>query len=239
MAKRFTETSKWGKESFADLPMKMKLVWIYLCDNCDHAGIWDMNMSLMSFQIGAKVSLSEIQQSFGDKVEFRGENKISIPSFVSFQYGALNPNNKVHQSVLSRLEKLAPTKDLSSSCQGAKDKDKDKDKEKDKEGECEGKPFSKLRLAEIYQTHYPLKKGKEKGLARAAIQIKTETDAELLVQAIEAYKADLAKNNTESKYIKHFDTFMSSWRDWLDPDAGKVTKLKKPPSDYSFLEDPA
>lgn len=132
MAKRFTDTGKWAKAGFSELSIKMKLIWIYLCDNCDHAGVWDINMNLLSFQIGQRTTLPEMTEGFGDKVELR-DNKLLIPSFIEFQYGALNPDNRVHQSVLQRLERLAPSMDLTSPLQGDKDKDKEKDKEKEKD----------------------------------------------------------------------------------------------------------
>ena len=144
MAKRFTDTAKWDKASFQELSPKMKLVWIFLCDKCDHAGVWDINLNLMSFQIGFKVTLAEIVNAFDGKIEVRGDTKLFVPDFVEFQYGKLNPDNRVHQSVLSRLEKLAPSKAHISPLQGDKDKeqDKDKDKNKDKEEESELKKKS-------------------------------------------------------------------------------------------------
>lgn len=68
---------------------------------------------------------------------------------------------------------------------------------------------------------YPLKKGKQKGLIKLKKEITTVEDLELFKKAIEQYSADLKKNKTESKYIKHFSTFANEWRDWLEPDAGK------------------
>jgi hypothetical protein len=129
VAKRFTDTNKWEKNNFTSLSLKMKLVWIYLCDKCDHAGFWDINIGLMSFLIGESITLDEILQQFGTKVISYGD-KLHIPSFLDFQYGELNSNNKVHKSVLNILEKQAPYMGLDSSLQGAKEKEKEKDKAK-------------------------------------------------------------------------------------------------------------
>lgn len=107
MAKRFTDTAKWDKGSFMELSPKMKLAWDYLCDKCDHAGVWDINVKLMSVQIGWEYSLEEILEGLGDKVELRG-SKLFLPSFIEFQYGNLNPENRVHKSILDRVEKLSP-----------------------------------------------------------------------------------------------------------------------------------
>lgn len=144
MSKRFTDTGKWKKESFAGLSLKMKLVWIFLCDDCDHAGIWDINLRLLSFHIGESVTLAEIIHAFGDKIlHLEIQNKLFVAGFVEFQYGKLNPENRVHRSVLDRLHKVGVKPLVSpllglyqksqAPAQGAKDKDKDKDKEQDKD----------------------------------------------------------------------------------------------------------
>lgn len=137
MAKRFTDTNKWLKESFGQLSLKMKLVWVYLCDNCDHAGIWDANFKLLTFHLGEETTREEITAAFGDKVCWLGMTKLFIPAFVEFQYSCslkdLNPENKVHFSVINSLKKYGAIKGLARPMQGAKDKDKNKDKDKDKE----------------------------------------------------------------------------------------------------------
>lgn len=130
MAKRFTDTNKWNKPEFSEYTWKQKLIWIYLCDSCDHAGIWDINLKLISFHIGENVSLKEITDLFGTKITMLG-NKISINGFVEFQYGELNEKNQVHRSVLKRLETLG-IQPLPSPCPAPKDKDKEKDKDKAK-----------------------------------------------------------------------------------------------------------
>jgi len=129
MSKRFTDTSKWAKSNFRTLPPKLKLAWMYLCDNCDHAGIWDVDMDLMSFQIGEKITLKELIESFSESITPHGDRLI-IDAFIDFQYGTLNPDNRVHKSVIDRVEKIK-NKPLTSPLQGAKDKDKDKDKDKE------------------------------------------------------------------------------------------------------------
>ncbi len=70
---------------------------------------------------------------------------------------------------------------------------------------------------------YPRKEGKTKGLLACKAQIKTEDDYLLLKQAIYRYRAHVQKTATDSKYIKLFSTFMSSWRDWLDPETGTAS----------------
>lgn len=86
----------------------------------------------------------------------------------------------------------------------------------------------------LYQK-YPRKIGKSKGLQICEKQIRTGGDFELLSTAIDRYVDCLATQGTEEKFIKHFSSFMTSWRDWLDPEAGTSAAITKK-TDYSFLE---
>lgn len=233
MAKRFTDTSKWAKDSFSEMSLKMKLVWVYLCDNCDHAGIWDVNLNLMSFQIGEKVTLSEITDAFGKKV-LLFDKKIHIPSFVTFQYGTLNAENKVHKSVISRLEKIknqAPCKPLASPLIGAKDKDKDKekykDKIKDKETDKDNYDFESIYL------DYPRKEGKARGFDTLRKTILTQQQYDELRQAVKNYADECRLTSREKRYIRQFSSFIGPaaepfWRDWIEwsPNVTMGTKTR-------------
>lgn len=105
MAKRFTDTDKWKRPWFRKLPSEAKLAWIYLLDECDHAGVWIADLSLMSFQLNLDVSLSDLKRWFGEKIELVDHDKVFIRSFIEFQYGELRDGNAVHRSVISRLAK--------------------------------------------------------------------------------------------------------------------------------------
>lgn len=62
---------------------------------------------------------------FGDRVVVLSQEKWLVRKFVNFQYGALNPENRAHQSVIDNLQKEGAYKVLASPLQGRKDKDKD------------------------------------------------------------------------------------------------------------------
>lgn len=135
MAKRFRDTQVWGKVWIHQLPMEMKLFWFYILDNCDHAGIWDVNIGLASYQIGVELDQENILKVFADKINPFKDDKWFIPKFIEYQYGELNPNNRTHLSVINILNKhklYGANKGLVSTLQGSKDKDKDKIKLKDK-----------------------------------------------------------------------------------------------------------
>lgn len=74
---------------------------------------------------------------------------------------------------------------------------------------------------------YPRKEGKSLGLRKLKSAIKTLEDFEDLKKAIDNYSKHCQKAGTEKQYIKHFSTFVSEWRDWLDPETGTAVVMKK------------
>jgi hypothetical protein len=133
MAKRFTDTDKWKKNWFINLSKDGKLLWGYITDNCDFAGICDYSEKIFSMFLDFNASREKMNELLGNKIIWLSDDKFYIPSFNDFQYGELNPLNRVHKSVLDKLNKLGAIKPLISPLKGAKDKDKDKDKNKDKD----------------------------------------------------------------------------------------------------------
>ncbi len=157
MAKRLTDTEKWGKAWFRQLTPVQKSVLQYLQDNCDHAGIWDIDMAAMCFHVNTDVAQEDLR-SLGARVRRIGEDKLFVVGFIEFQYklaspASLNKENSVHRSVIQRLSKLgfddlyvsigspllAPSKPLDSPCPYPKEKEKEEDKVKDRDQEEEKK----------------------------------------------------------------------------------------------------
>ena len=136
MAKRFVETDLWKKKWYRTMPPRMKLFYFYLLTNCDHAGMYDVDLELAEFQIGMEVKQKDIDEHLKDHIEVVKEDKWLIKKFVDFQYGVLNPNVKAHASVIKILTKYNCLERVSNTYASVKDKDKDinkvKVKEKDK-----------------------------------------------------------------------------------------------------------
>lgn len=232
MAKRFTGTDKWSKAWFCALNNDEKVIWMYILDKCDHAGFFNKNYTLASFETKCAVNDEVLNKIFQHKIIHINEQKCWIRSFVSYQYGSLNDNVKAHKSVLTLLKKyenhikenkqLANTyvtvaKQLPNSCLTVQDKDKDKDKDQEKGG-VGGKNI-KLDFNALYN-YYPRKQGKSRGFQKCRVEIKTPSDYELLKIAIARYKDHVEKASMDPKFVKHFSTFMSEWRDWLDEKNG-------------------
>lgn len=131
MAKRFTDSEKWKDAWFMDLPSKYKLFWIYILDECNHAGIWKVNFRVASFYVGEHLEHSEVTRLLKDRIDILNSEYWYIKKFIKYQYKVeykdLNIKNKAHLSVLKILNEYKDFKPLTSPLLGAKDKDKDKD----------------------------------------------------------------------------------------------------------------
>jgi len=103
--KRFTETAKWDDAWFGELPPMAKLLWYFLCDNCDHAGVWEVNARLADFKIGAPMPWNECHTWFGDRVRVLPGGKWLLPKYTRFQNPhGLNPRDKFTGHVIARLK---------------------------------------------------------------------------------------------------------------------------------------
>ncbi len=117
MSKRFTDTEKWKRPWFRNLPAPYREFWIYILDNCDLAGFWYVDYELASFILGQKIDSLQAKNLFkkqivvmtDDSKETPASEKWFIPDFLKFQYGELKPNNNLHRAVLSILDKNKPT----------------------------------------------------------------------------------------------------------------------------------
>jgi len=106
MAKRMTDTDKWKKRFLRELKPQHKLLWFYILDDCNHAGIWDVDIEVASIRVGFDLTQDDLTLLFGDKViSFDNGDKWFIPEFIEYQYGELNQNSNVHKSVINLLNK--------------------------------------------------------------------------------------------------------------------------------------
>lgn len=132
MPKRFTDNEKWKDAWFMDLPSKYKLFWLYILDECNHAGVWKVNFKVSIFYIGEHLEYSEVKRVLKSRITILNDEYWYINKFIKYQYNLeieeLNYKNKVHLSVLKILNSYDDFKHLCSPLIGAKDKDKDKEK---------------------------------------------------------------------------------------------------------------
>lgn len=140
MAKRFTDTDKWERPWMRGLSLPHKLLWCYILDRCDIAGVWYVDFDLASFFIGEKYDRKEAEKAFGKQIEINGDRWL-IKDFISFQYGNLNAANKVYRNVEAKLMAFKEGASMPHiyPLKGSKDTDKDTDKDKDYKGAKNGK----------------------------------------------------------------------------------------------------
>lgn len=220
MAKRFTDTSKWRKSFLRSMPSAYKLFWLYICDDCDHAGIWHVDMEVAKIYIGEELDYTKAIEIFAGRViSFDGDSKWFIPSFIEFQYpGELNEKNKVHNSVISTLKKYGliqgASKGLVWGLEAPKDKDKEKDKEKEiKEGVKGEDVFTvsglKPGVDDLGMDIPEIKIGSVIQFFSAAQSI-TLTN----VQVKQMWEAFKAQHFTSEKYYKSLEDIYSHFINW-------------------------
>jgi len=229
MAKRFTDSDKWKKPFIRGLDAPYKLLWLYILDECNHAGIWHVEMDVAEIRICGGINIETAKKQFKNHiVEIDNGEKWFIPDFIEFQYGELNPENRAHNSVISLLKKynlMKKNKPLTSPLQGAKDKDKDKDM--DKEGESEG---DKEKFGFALKIYPGTKRGLDTELDNYKKKHKDWKGClELLLPAIKKQKDWRERTDDFVPPWKHFPTWINN-RCWEEevPEEEKIVAKANP-----------
>ena len=64
-----TDTDKWKKRFVRELSPQHKLLWFYILDDCNHAGIWEVDIEVASIRVGYELVYDMLPQPFLDKIE--------------------------------------------------------------------------------------------------------------------------------------------------------------------------
>lgn len=162
MAKRFTDSNRWKKQAWLkQLDPYYKLAWVYISDECDHAGIWKIDVVDLKEYTGIPdFNLTEFIEACNkdydkltgeeitrERLKIVDDKYLWITGFMTFQYGGKNeqlPKNNIVLSAIENLESLSllnkaiskgfinPSERLSEHLQKGSARVKDKDKVKDK-----------------------------------------------------------------------------------------------------------
>ena len=103
MAKRFSDTEKYKDPWFRNLKPSLKTLFLFMCDDCNHAGVWKENFKIFELMFEYIVTHKDLK-GFGDKVVRIDEDTYLLVNFIRFQYGKLNVANKAHLGVVRALE---------------------------------------------------------------------------------------------------------------------------------------
>ena len=136
MAKRFFDSQKFDDPWYRKLLPHQKCFWEFLLCKCDHAGFWKVDFEAASWHIGQEIKETDMIDILNGRVVVLKNDLWFIPKFITFQYGKLNSDVKVHKSVMDilsknriNIENLTVSKQLGNSYLTVQDKNKDKDKD--------------------------------------------------------------------------------------------------------------
>lgn len=155
MAKRFSDTKVWAEDWFLEMPNEYKLFWFYMLSECDHAGLFKVNLRSFRGLLEVNLTSNEALAHFNkgkDRIRIISESLWFVEDFIVFQYGTtLNLNNRLHESIATCLQKqkidLFSIRGLLDLKDRVKDKDKDKEIQKGGKGENKnGKPMKAVKI---------------------------------------------------------------------------------------------
>lgn len=225
MPKRLTETNKWKDAWFLDLSIEGKVLFQYLCDNCDMAGFYQRHDRTISALTG--IPLENIPNLVIDlsKSVLLKEGFFWVVNFLEHQKNLpLNHLNNAHLSAIRSLVEhgdifedlylefigvsLEDLKDNLGASQGLVSpigKGKGKDNSKDR-------IVNESNFEEIWAL-YPNKDGKKSALKHFLTSVETEQDFKDLKTAVNNY---LSSERVKNGYVKNGSTFFNNWRDWIN-----------------------
>lgn len=167
MSKRFSETEKWKDQWFAELKPTEKLVFLYIVDNCDNAGFFELNSRINSYLIGIteKEYLGAIEGLNRGLLRSKNGQYYWVKNFLLHQKNLpLNSLNNAHRQIIKIIQNFAPKFDFDFEILGAykglaspTGKGNGKGKEKGMQGE-KPEPPEEIRLtidqfAEEFETY--------------------------------------------------------------------------------------
>lgn len=106
MPKRLHDTECWRKQWFRSLCTTSKLLWLYILDNCDCAGVFEADdIKQISFFVGCRVG----EKNFKDlskQLKPIDLKRYFVLDFIEFQYGSLTMNHKMYSKIINLLAKF-------------------------------------------------------------------------------------------------------------------------------------
>lgn len=106
MTSRFTQTEKWEDPWYRKLKPNEKLLFNYICDKCDIAGFWEVDLEFAA--IVTQISPRAIRGAFEGlcRAYISNGTYIWLRNFIRHQKNwPLNPKNNAHRAIIARLDR--------------------------------------------------------------------------------------------------------------------------------------
>lgn len=104
MKKRLHDQGIWRKPWFRGLSKDAKLLWLYICDECDCCGVYERDDEQLKFYLQIKeIPFSDLGKNI---FFFSCKKKILVKDFCEFQYGLpekYKETSNLHKNILNRL----------------------------------------------------------------------------------------------------------------------------------------
>ncbi len=211
MPKRMRDTGSYKDSFVRKLPSDYKHLWFYILDDCDHAGLWKVDIEAANFFTATTCIIEKALELFNDKIEVISDEVWFVPGFIKFQYGKLSDGNKIHRSVQALL--TAKNLDMPSPINGAKDKDKAQVQDK---VQAKAKEVTTLDDFAKFYSAYPNHKAKQDAL-KAWLQVAPALEAVLAALAWQRKQEDWTKEG--GKFVPLPATYLRGRR-WEDEKPG-------------------
>jgi len=245
MAKRFTDSEKWNDDWYLSLSNDYRIVWQWLLDNCNHAGVCKRSINILNRDCNTCISEAELLAIMQGRIVV-SDTIWFIPKFLKFQYPNLRSNKPVIISVVKELYKYNLAAMIPESFGNdyiiIKDKDKDKDKNVSNEPIVSSIPDSSLPFHPLNSTLPPIspyltiEENKRQALLDTSPNGFVETHfrsgikQELLARWMEAFNKRLSYDGSGLKQAKDYRFHFANWLKFQDP-------LTHNPDNYSPVSD--
>ena len=103
------------QESFSELPLRLRFLYIYLLTKGTNTGIFEVNLRKITYDLndGSQVTRDDIFKSFGGRIKPLGDSKGIFPEYIAFNWMREKPldplRNPLHRGLQQELAKYGLT----------------------------------------------------------------------------------------------------------------------------------
>jgi hypothetical protein len=226
---KFTESNKWRDPWFRKLKVGEKLLFLFLCDNCDNAGFYELDLEFMAFSIGVEEEKIKIALTGLERGVVCRDNWVWIKNYLKHQRNLpLNPGNNSHKQILNIINLKLSTFPEMQVYLGAKEG------LISPIGISKGKGIGKSReyseAFELIWKQYPKPVGKQEAFNHYKASVLTEDDSKNIYIALSNYNKS---NRVLTGHIQDGSTWFNNWHDWINYVEPVMPKSDQPPPKQS------